>query len=104
MDYIWFGPIHRGLPGTSPIGLRSARLVSQVSIYHRRMGLLTSRVRCTALNTDLDGKVGGRRSHEHSEALMDALDQKVLWVDYGIVSSIMVCPTLFPRFCSECGA
>ena len=68
------------------------------------MGLLTSRVRCTALNTDLDGKVGGRRSHEHSEALMDALDQKVLWVDYGIVSSIMVCPTLFPRFCSECGA
>ena len=34
---------------------------------------------------------GRRRSHEHTEALMDALDEKVLWVDYGVVSSIMVC-------------
>ena len=33
---------------------------------------------------------GGQRSHEHTEALMDALDKKVLWVDYGVVS-IMVC-------------
>ena len=61
------------------------------------MGLLTFRVRCTALNSDLDGKVGGRHSHEHTEALADALDEKVLWLDYGIVSSIMVLPILFPR-------
>jgi hypothetical protein len=60
--------------------------------------VLTSRVRCTALNTDLDGKVGGRRSHEHTEALTDALDEKVLWVDYGIVSSIMVRLILSPWF------
>ncbi len=83
----------------------SARLVPKVSTYHtRHTGLLTSRVRCTALNTDLNGKVGGWHSHEHTEALTDALDVKVLWVDYGIVSSIMVHLILFPWFFLWCNS
>ena len=57
VDYIWFGPIHCGLFRTSPVGLHSPRLVPQVSTYHRYMGLLTYQVRCTALNSDVDGKV-----------------------------------------------
>ena len=104
VDYIWFGPIHCGLPRTSPVGLHSSRLVPQVSTYHRYMGLLMYRVRCTALNSDLDGKVGGWCSHEHTEAFMDALDEKVLWVDYGIISSIMVHPILFPQFFFWCNS
>ncbi|KAF8326760.1 hypothetical protein F5887DRAFT_899548 [Amanita rubescens] len=53
--------------------------------------------KCTALNKDLDGEIGGRRSHEHTEALVDALDEKVLWFDYGIVSNIMPFTHEFPR-------
>jgi len=38
---------------------------------------------------DLDGE-GGRHSHEHTNALLDLLDLKTLWDDYGIVGDIIV--------------
>jgi hypothetical protein len=47
------------------------------------------RNRCTARPEDLDGE-GGRRSHEHTDALLDLLDLKMLWDDYGIVGDIIV--------------
>ena len=52
--------------------------------------LTNALVRCTALNEDLDGKIGGRRTHELTEVLMEVLDEKDLWFNYGIVSGIMV--------------
>jgi hypothetical protein len=41
---------------------------------------------------NLDGDDGrkDRRAHVLTEALMDALDKKDLWYDYGIVADIMV--------------
>ncbi|KAG6818469.1 hypothetical protein H0H93_004738 [Arthromyces matolae] len=45
--------------------------------------------RCTATFDNLDGP-GGRRSHEHTLALFDALGKRSLWDDYSIVSDIMV--------------
>ncbi|KAF8872810.1 hypothetical protein BD779DRAFT_1613747 [Infundibulicybe gibba] len=52
--------------------------------------------RCTARWDDLDGE-GGRRSHEHTLALFDALGTKALWKGYGIVSDIMPFTYGFPR-------
>ncbi|KAM6502974.1 hypothetical protein JOM56_002951 [Amanita muscaria] len=51
--------------------------------------------RCTALKNDIDGK-GGRRTHELTRALIEALDEKTLWFDYGIVSGIMPFTSNFP--------
>ena len=45
--------------------------------------------RCTALSTDLDGEAD-RRSHEHTEHLMEAFDNTTLWDQWGVVSGIMV--------------
>ena len=65
----------------------------------KRVGAtVTGVTKMRSFHDNLDGKVGGQHSHEHTEALMDALDEKVLWVDYSIVSSIMVHPILFPQF------
>jgi hypothetical protein len=44
--------------------------------------------KCTADRVDLDGE-RGRRTHEHTRAVMNALDAKTLWNDYGIVDGIM---------------
>jgi Plavaka transposase len=46
-------------------------------------------IRCDAPSDNLDGE-GGRRSHELTLALFDALDKKALWDDYGIIDDIMV--------------
>lgn len=54
------------------------------------LSLTNALVRCTALNEDLDGNIGGRRTHELTEVLMEVLDEKGLWFNYGIVSGIMV--------------
>lgn len=53
-------------------------------------------ISCDANFNDLD-KGGSRRSHALTEALMDTMDTKTLWDDYGIVDGIMVCLT---RCCS----
>lgn len=46
--------------------------------------------RCTAHVDDLDGGEAGRRSHEHTDTLLEAFNLKVLWDDYGIVGDIVV--------------
>ena len=50
--------------------------------------------RCTANARDLDGEAG-RRHHDHTLSLFEALDKKSLWYDYGIVDDIMVSSTPF---------
>lgn len=50
--------------------------------------------RCNAAWNNLDGE-GGRRSHELTLALFNALDRVALWDDYGIVSDIMASQTCF---------
>lgn len=54
--------------------------------------------RCNARWDNLDGE-GGRRIHELSLALLDTLDKKALWDDYGIVSEIMVCSFQIVLWC-----
>ena len=46
--------------------------------------------RCTASSSDLDGP-GGRRTREFTKALIDELDAKTLWDEYGIDGDILVC-------------
>ncbi|KIL58007.1 hypothetical protein M378DRAFT_15867 [Amanita muscaria Koide BX008] len=52
--------------------------------------------KCDTSTENLDGECG-RRTHEHTEALMEALDQKTLWFDYGIIAGIMPFTADFPR-------
>ncbi|KIL54002.1 hypothetical protein M378DRAFT_93272, partial [Amanita muscaria Koide BX008] len=40
---------------------------------------------------------GERRTHEHTEALMEAFNEKTLWFDYGIIPGIMPFTAGFPR-------
>jgi hypothetical protein len=49
--------------------------------------------RCDAPGNNLNGE-GGRQTQEHTKALMDGLDAKTLWFDYGVVIDIMVCDAL----------
>ena len=56
--------------------------------------------RCTACNNDLDG-MGGHRSKELREALIDVLEPQVLRDEYGIVYDVVV--SVFPVFYSVCG-
>lgn len=46
--------------------------------------------RCTASSSDLDG-LGGRRTRTFTKELIDELDAKTLWDEYGIDSDILVC-------------
>lgn len=46
--------------------------------------------RCTALSTDLDGDIAGRRTHELTEELLSAFDPDILWDEYGIDADIIV--------------
>jgi len=54
---------------------------------------MTLQLRCTALNTDLDGSDSVQRSHEHTQALYDMFDgnTKELSEGYGVVADITVC-------------
>jgi hypothetical protein len=45
--------------------------------------------RCTADRKNLDGG-GVRRSHEHTQLLMDTFSVKTLWDNHGIVADILV--------------
>ncbi|KIM69014.1 hypothetical protein SCLCIDRAFT_104190 [Scleroderma citrinum Foug A] len=51
---------------------------------------------CTACNNDLDG-LGGPRSQELREALIDVLEPQVLWDEYGIVYDVVPFTSYFPR-------
>ena len=45
--------------------------------------------RCTADRKNLDGG-GVRRSHEHTQLLMDTFNVKTLWDNHGVVADILV--------------
>ncbi|KAG6809100.1 hypothetical protein H0H92_001623 [Tricholoma furcatifolium] len=51
--------------------------------------------KCNAFHNNLDGE-GGRRSHQLTLALMDAMSSRALWDDYGIVDGIMPFTHYFP--------
>ncbi|KZT03381.1 uncharacterized protein LAESUDRAFT_738265 [Laetiporus sulphureus 93-53] len=53
--------------------------------------------KCTARNTDLDGSNNGRRSRNHTETLVRALELGELWVEYGLVGDIVPFTNDFPR-------
>jgi hypothetical protein len=51
--------------------------------------------RCDAHWSDLDSSEAGRRALKHTEALLEAVGEKSLWDDYGIISDILVCRLSF---------
>jgi hypothetical protein len=55
--------------------------------------------KCTGRPADLDGE-STRRSREHTEALVEALELGVLWDEYGLVGDIVVRTIPFPFFLS----
>ncbi|KAJ7683440.1 hypothetical protein B0H17DRAFT_1160912 [Mycena rosella] len=52
--------------------------------------------RCDASNKDLDGE-GGRRSHDHTDALFEAFDHKTMWDDYGVIPDVIPFTYGFPQ-------
>ena len=56
--------------------------------------------RCTALPNDIDGP-RGRRTRAFTDELMDTLDSKTLWDEYGIDDDILVCNSFLMIFCSD---
>ncbi|KAI9067436.1 hypothetical protein FKP32DRAFT_1672995 [Trametes sanguinea] len=53
--------------------------------------------KCTAHRADLDTADAPRRCHEHTAAILDALDLKSMWDDYGIVGDLLPFTVGFPR-------
>ncbi|KAJ7603070.1 hypothetical protein FB45DRAFT_882434 [Roridomyces roridus] len=53
--------------------------------------------KCTALSTDLDGHICGRRTHGHTDDLLKSFDGKALWDSYGIDVDIIPFTRDFPR-------
>lgn len=92
-SYIWSRTIYSWLSWTSTSFVYSSRMVCTVSV-NSYMTLkywfwYCCTLRCTALQTDLDGG-GVRRSHEHTDQLLQVFDLKTLWDDYGIVGDLIV--------------
>ncbi|KAH9960987.1 hypothetical protein BJV74DRAFT_871953 [Russula compacta] len=52
--------------------------------------------KCTAPANNLDAE-SGRRSHAHTDALLEQYSLKILWDDYGIVGNIIPFTAGFPR-------
>jgi hypothetical protein len=42
--------------------------------------------------------MSGRRSHEHTDTLLEGYELKELWNDYGIVGDLLVCNILDGSF------
>ncbi|KAF8874025.1 hypothetical protein BD779DRAFT_1613609 [Infundibulicybe gibba] len=53
--------------------------------------------RCRAPRNNLDSELAGQRSYEHTALLIDALDEKSLLNDYGIISMTTPFTAHFPR-------
>ncbi|KAI0629622.1 hypothetical protein C8Q77DRAFT_1220285 [Trametes polyzona] len=53
--------------------------------------------KCTAHRSHLDDADAPRRCHEHTDALLDAMDYKQLWDEYGIVGDLLPFTVGFPR-------
>lgn len=73
------------LQGLSPAGVRGRYLFvlncsANTKFYNR----------CTALPTDIDG-LRGRRTRAFTDVLLETLDSKTLWDEYGIDDDILVC-------------
>ena len=51
-------------------------------------------IRCTALSTDLDGNICGRRMHELTDELLEEFTANQVWVEYGINTDITVHETI----------
>jgi hypothetical protein len=54
--------------------------------------VLTSTIRCTAPYNDLDHVDARSRTQHYTESLIDLVDSKTLWTNYGIDDDIIVCP------------
>ncbi|KAJ7233657.1 hypothetical protein C8J57DRAFT_1249760 [Mycena rebaudengoi] len=52
--------------------------------------------KCTALSTDLDGDIAGRRTHELTDEVAAAFDADVLWDEYGTDEDIIPFTRDFP--------
>lgn len=61
-----------------------------------------SRRRCTAIPSDLDTGQAPRRSHEHTEALLNVMTARRLWDDYGVVGDLVVSPVSFHMLRRPC--
>ncbi|KAJ7114416.1 hypothetical protein C8R44DRAFT_630053 [Mycena epipterygia] len=53
--------------------------------------------KCTALPTDLDGGISGRRTHELTDEVLAAFNSDILWDEYGIDADIIPFTRDFPR-------
>ncbi|KAJ6548944.1 hypothetical protein B0H19DRAFT_1300082 [Mycena capillaripes] len=53
--------------------------------------------KCTALPTDLDGNIAGRRTQELTDEILSAFDGDILWDEYGIDEDIIPFTRDFPR-------
>lgn len=53
--------------------------------------------RCTAPHDDLDGDIGGPRSHAHTDALLSSgtITLQEAWDSYGIVGELLVSKCAF---------
>ena len=75
--------------------MHCTRLVSKVSKHHfsQRTFLHDFVIRCQARKDDLDSDLS-QFSHTHAftKGLIEKLQEKTLWGDYGIVSSVVVHP------------
>ena len=74
--------------------------MSQVSFYKFSLSHVYLNIydRCTAIPSDIDGG-RGRRTRAFTDELLNTLDSKTLWDEYGIDDDILVCkPSLKPFF------
>jgi hypothetical protein len=56
--------------------------------------LIETIARCTAPADNLDAE-SGRRSHTHTDALLEQYGLRMLWNDYGVVGEVIVSILLF---------
>ena len=70
-------------------GLSQAGVQSQYFEFISYSGWPIINDRCTALPSDIDGP-RGRRTREFTDLLLDTLDSKTLWDEYGIDDDIVV--------------
>ena len=94
-NYLWAWTLYSWLSGAGFACLYCAGVVSTVSyIVHclkDSFWFWWIIDRCDAHWSNLDNSDAGRRAHQHTEALFEAVGKKSLWDDYGIISDILVC-------------
>jgi len=87
--------LYHWLPRTSLAGVRCTRLVSEVSKhpFSQRAFLHDFVTRCQAHKDDLDSDLSQFScTRAFTEGLVEKLQEKTLWGNYGIVSSVVVRP------------